>query len=177
MIRCVCVPCDSAEKSTVPRHISTHTKPATPVTIKALRQPYASAIGVTISGVMIAPSEPPLYATAIPRDCCFAGSQSMAVRKPPGNVAPSPNPRIARATAKPRKPERTACAPQAIVHMVTAIVMPRRRPMRSRIAPHIGFPSMYAKLNALTISPYFSAFSFRSARIIGESTARICRSM
>ncbi len=88
---------------------------------------------------MIAPSDPPLYATAMPRDCFWGGSVWTAVRAPPGNVAPSPNPSAARAAAKLSNPTASACDADAAVHSATASIMPQRTPTRSSQRPHSGF--------------------------------------
>ena len=79
-------------------------------------------------GATIAPSDPPLYEIAMPRACFDGGRESIAVRKPPGNVAPSPKPSSARATAKPMKPPMNACEALAKVHNPTANNMPIRSP-------------------------------------------------
>jgi len=81
--------------------ITSHARPSAPVTKNALRQPYAAAIGTIRIGVTIAPIVPPANAVAMPRARKCEGSDSTAVRRPPGNVAPSPSPSTARAAAKP----------------------------------------------------------------------------
>src|SRR5207253_1844186 len=73
-------------------HKTSHAAPNAPVIRNAVCQPYRSAMGVMITGVMMAPSEAPLYPSAIPRDCRFGGNASEAVRNAPGNAAPSPKP-------------------------------------------------------------------------------------
>ena len=105
---------------------------------KAARQPQASAIGVTMSGVTTAPSEPPLYATATPRARSVAGRVCVTVRSPPGKVAPSPKPSMIRATAKPAKPATKACEAEASDQTATARSMPSRTPKRSSHRPHSG---------------------------------------
>ncbi len=75
---------------------------------KAGRHPHLRKIGVTMSGVTIAPSDPPLYDTAIPRACSVGRSVCITVRSPPGNVAPSPKPSAVRAMAKLRNPAASA---------------------------------------------------------------------
>ena len=65
----------------------------------------------------------------------------------------------------------------ARVHTVTDASMPRRVPMRSRITPHTGLPSMYAIENAETMKPYCSALRWVSRRIVGASSASVLRSM
>src|SRR6185295_19747032 len=73
-------------------HKRIQTIPSTPLRRKAVLQPNRSAIGMTIKGVTSAPMVPPLKEVAIPRARRFEGSDSTAVRNPPGNVAPSPKP-------------------------------------------------------------------------------------
>ncbi len=76
----------------------------------------------------------------MPRPRACGGSVWVTVRRPPGNVAPSPNPSAARAAANPPNPDASACEADAAVHIDTAAVIPRRSPMRSRMRPHSGFP-------------------------------------
>ena len=95
-----------------------------------------------ITGVITAPNDPPEYDTAIPRDLFSGGKVCTTVRKLPGNVAPSPNPNTARAAAKPCNPNANTCDTDASVQIETAAVIPALTPMRSRMYPHKGFPSM-----------------------------------
>ena len=85
-------------------------------------------IGTAISGAATPPSVPPLNDSAIARARLLAGSDSTAVRKPPGNVTPSPKPRSARPIANPINPVIHPCDTLAIVQMNTPISMPARRP-------------------------------------------------
>ena len=78
----------------------------------------------------------------MPRDCLLSGRESAAVRSPPGNVAPSPKPRSARAAAKSRSPVIHACEALATVQMPTAMSMPSRSPTKSSSEPHNGLPIM-----------------------------------
>ena len=67
------------------------------------------ASGPSRSGIITAPIVPPLNDSAIPRARMLAGNDSTAVLSPPGNVAPSPSPRTARASANPaNSPSRRA---------------------------------------------------------------------
>src|ERR1700677_833747 len=129
--------------------------PKSPVTRNAPRQPHASAMGVTISGVTIAPSDPPLYARASPLACCSGRSVWDAVRRPAGNVAPSPKPSTNRATANARNPYAKACDTEAAVQRATLRARPSRTPYRSRSRPQNGFPIRYANEKALTIDVYW----------------------
>ena len=67
----------------------------------------------------------------MPRERWSGGSVCMAVRRPPGKVAPSPKPSAARATAKLQNPDAKACDAEASVQAATAAVIPQRRPKRS----------------------------------------------
>src|ERR1700722_4775137 len=119
-----------------------------PVTRNADRHPKRSAIGVTISGVTMPPSEPPLYPMAVPRDCRFGGNDSAAAFKAAGKAEPSPKPSTLRATANPQKPDIQACAVLAMARNETAANIPLRRPTKSRNEPKTGFPIMYKMENA-----------------------------
>ena len=123
-------------------------RPIRPVNQNAERQPQAKAIGVTISGVNSAPSAPPEYETAIPRERLSRGSVCTDVRRPPGKVAPSPNPSTARARPKLNRPDANTWQVEAMVHNETAAVIPVRRPSRSISSPQTGLPTMYANENA-----------------------------
>ena len=116
--------------------------PSAPVVRNAALQPYSIASGPRSSGIITAPMVPPLKDRAIPRARRWAGSVSTAVRRPPGNVAPSPSPSTARATANPRNDDISACDMLAPVHTATASSIPKRRPMKSMAEPHTGLPSV-----------------------------------
>src|SRR5579883_434468 len=113
---------------------------------------------------------------AMPRERRSGGRESAAVRRPPGNVAPSPNPSTARAVANPRRPATQAWATLAAVQIPTAMSIPRRRPMRSRIEPQSGLAIMYATEKAETASASAATLKWVSRSIIGESTASTWRS-
>ena len=102
--------------------------PSAPVVMNAARHPYLMASGPSSSGIITAPIVPPLNERAMPRARSVAGSVSTAVRRPPGNVAPSPRPSTARATAKPTNVPIPAWDMLAPVHTATASSMPMRRP-------------------------------------------------
>src|SRR5580700_12347838 len=123
-------------------HIASQHAPNAPVTRNADRQPKRSAMGVTIRGVMMAPSDAPLYPIAVPRDCRFGGNDSAAALRAAGNAEPSPKPSTLRATANPQKPDIQAWAVLAIARNETATNMPLRSPMKSRNEPNNGFPIM-----------------------------------
>src|SRR5207248_4970180 len=109
-------------------HTPSHAAPNNPVATNAARQPYRSATGVIMTGARMAPIEAPLYEIPMPRDRLPRGRESAAVRRPPGNVAPSPKPSSARAAANPRSPVIHAWEALASDQIPTAINMPRRRP-------------------------------------------------
>ncbi len=115
---------------------------------------------------------PPENDSAIARARRCAGSDSTAVRSPPGNVAPSPRPSTARAAAKPAKLPISACEALAPVHTATASSMPTRRPTKSRIDPQTGLPSVYARKKNEAASVKFCGVSPVSRMIVG---ARIVR--
>ncbi len=87
---------------------------------KAARQPYLMAIGPARSGATTPPSVPPLNDSAIARARLLAGSDSTAVRKPPGNVTPSPKPSSARPSQTPSDRVIHPCDTLATVQMPTA---------------------------------------------------------
>ena len=93
-----------------------------------------------MSGVMMAPSDAPLYPMAVPRDCRFGGNDSAAAFNAAGNADPSPKPSTLRATANPQKPDIQACAVLAMARSETAANIPLRRPTKSRNDPNSGFP-------------------------------------
>jgi len=130
-----------------------HKSPSTPVSRNAVLHPYRNPIGTTIRGVTIAPIVPPLNEVAIPRARRFEGSDSTAVLKPPGKVAPSPKPSNPRANANPTKPVIHACDMLAALHSPTATSIPMRKPTKSRSEPHSGFASVYAMKKKNTTLP------------------------
>ena len=77
----------------------------------------------------------------------------MAVRNPPGNIAPSPAPSAARATANPRNVDTSEWLALETIQMATEIAMPSRSPTRSMSDPHSTVLIVYAILNALITSP------------------------
>src|SRR5580698_8138694 len=78
---------------------ASHAAPRAPVKRKAARHPQWIAIGVTMRGVAMAPSDAPLYAIATPRPRSSERRVCEDARRPAGKVAPSPKPRAARAIA------------------------------------------------------------------------------
>ena len=87
------------------------------------------ASGPRRSGIITAPMVPPLNDKAMPRPRWAGDSVSTAVRRPPGNVPPSPTPSTARASAKPAKVAINECDMLAAVHTATASSIPLRSPM------------------------------------------------
>lgn len=81
-----------------------------------------------MNGAATPPSVPPLNDKAMARARLVAGSDSTAVRRPPGKVTPSPKPRNARQIANPIKPAIHPCDTLAIVQIATPISMPTRNP-------------------------------------------------
>src|ERR1700691_4798592 len=116
-------------------HSASQHAPIAPVTRNAERHPKRNAIGVTISGVTIAPSEAPLYPIAVPRDCRVVGNDSAAAFKAAGKAEPSPKPSTLLATANPQKPDIQACAVLAMARSDTAANIPLRSPTKSRNEP------------------------------------------
>src|ERR1700722_4545528 len=108
-------------------HSASQHAPIAPVTRNAARHPKRSAIGVTISGVTMAPSDAPLYPIAVPRDCLFGGNDSAAALSAAGKADPSPKPSTLRATANPQKPDIHACAVLATARSETAANIPLRK--------------------------------------------------
>src|SRR5580658_6184609 len=155
---------------------NTQSAPSNPVNQNAALQPHAAATGVMRSGVRMAPADPPLKVSAMPRDRLDAGNVWTTVRKPPGPAAPSPNPNKARAAAKLPKPAAKACDADASVHNETAAAMPFRNPMRSRILPHKGLPIVKRTEYAETTQPYAVTDRCVSLKIVGASSASVFRS-
>src|SRR5215831_13064551 len=108
-------------------------------------------------GARMDPSDDPLYASATPRACLSPGSESRAVRKPPGKIDPSPIPSTARAAANPRNELTAAWEALDTIQMNSEIAIPARRPIRSRTDPHASAANMYVKLNALMHQLYSCA--------------------
>ena len=106
------------------------------------RQPNRAATGTTINGVTIAPNVPPLNDMAIPVARRLAGRDSTAVLSPPGNVAPSPSPSTKRAAANPMNADIQAWEALDSVHNPTASNIPARSPIKSRMDPHNGVPTL-----------------------------------
>jgi hypothetical protein len=77
------------------------------------------------------------------------GSESIAVRKPPGKMDPSPMPSAARAAAKPRNELTIAWLALDSIQIASEMAIPSRRPMRSSTEPQPSALNIYAKLNAL----------------------------
>src|ERR1700722_13503987 len=123
-------------------HSASQQMPIAPVTRNADRHPNRRAMGVTISGVMIAPSDAPLYPIAVPRDWRLGGNDSAAALSAAGKADPSPKPSTLRAMANPQKPDIQACAVLAMARSDTAANIPLRSPMKSRNEPKSGFPIM-----------------------------------
>src|SRR5215831_14256134 len=134
------------------------------------------ASGPSISGIITAPIVPPLNDIAIARARRLAGNDSTAVRRPPGNVAPSPRPSSARAAANPAKLPMNACEALAPVHTATASSIPTRSPTKSSTDPHTGLPIVYARKKNDAASVKFCAVRPVSRMMVGARIVRTCRS-
>src|SRR5262249_21333061 len=109
-------------------HRMIHTTPNAPVMMNASCQPTHKASGPPIRAAPTPPSVPPLNDIAIARALRVAGSDSTAVRNPPGNVTPSPKPRKTRPAAKPITVVIQPCDTLAAVQIATPNSIPLRRP-------------------------------------------------
>src|SRR6185503_18092994 len=123
-------------------HHTSHAVPNPPVIQNAVRQPSASAIGVTSSGASSDPEAAPLYPIATPRERRCGGRQSLAIFIHPGNPPPSKTPSVVRAINKEIGPTTQACDMLESVQPATAIAIPMRSPTKSKTDPHSKFDTV-----------------------------------
>src|SRR3954462_7530967 len=116
----------------------TQRSPSPPVTRNAARQPKCSVRMGTDSAATMTPTLEPLLNIPVANDLSFWGNQSATVRMAVGKFAASPAPSAKRATLNDQNPEARAWEADARLHTMTAIVYPRRVPMRSMTLPAIG---------------------------------------